>query len=109
VKLHYPRRLVKVFWGGSYEEHAPGPHRLDPDRMVQVGEQLMREIAQQGKYVIVGRGAPYFLRERTDSFHVFLYAPRQEKIRRIQRQDSSLRHAEDLVDSIDRERMHFIK
>jgi cytidylate kinase len=104
------QRLVKVFWRGSYERSMHLDHpTFDPDRMVQVGEQVMREIAQQGKCVIVGRGAPYFLRERTDSFHVFLYAPRQEKIRRLQRQGRSLRAAEDLVDSIDRERMHFIK
>jgi cytidylate kinase len=104
------QRLVKVFWRGSYERSMHLDHpTFDPDRMVQVGEQVMREIAQQGKCVIVGRGAPYFLRERTDSFHVFLYAPRQEKIRRLQRQGRSLRDAEDLVDSIDRERMHFIK
>jgi cytidylate kinase len=104
------QRLVKVFWRGSYERSMHLDHpTFDPDRMVQVGEQVMRDIAQQGKCVIVGRGAPYFLRDRTDSFHVFLYAPRQEKIRRIQRQGRSLKDAEDLVDTVDRERMHFIK
>lgn len=82
---------------------------FDPDRMVQVGEQVMRDIAQQGNCVIVGRGAPYFLRERSDTFHIFLYAPRAEKLRRIQNQGRSLQDAEDLVDTVDRERMLFIK
>jgi cytidylate kinase len=104
------QKLVKVFWRGSYErsmhlEHQP----FGPDRMVEVGEQVMREIAEQGNCVIVGRGAPYFLRDRSDVFHVFLYAPRGEKLRRIQEQGRSLQDAEDLVDSVDRERMLFIK
>ena len=78
------QRMVKVFWRGSYErsmklEHEP----FDPDRMVEVGEQAMHKIAKEGNCVIVGRGAPYFLRERQDVFHVFLYAPRAEKLRRI--------------------------
>src|SRR5881628_1346062 len=51
------QRLVKVFWRGSYErsmhlEHQP----FGPDRMVEVGEQVMREIAERGNCVIVGRG-----------------------------------------------------
>ena len=104
------QKLVKVFWRGSYErsmhlEHQP----FGPDRMVEVGEQVMREIAEQGNCVIVGRGAPYFLRDRSDVFHVCLDAPRGEKLRRIQEQGRSLQDAEDLVDSVDRERMLFIK
>jgi cytidylate kinase len=77
--------------------------------MVEVGEEVMRDIAERGNCVIVGRGAPYFLRERGDAFHVFLYAPREEKLRRIQAQGRSLRDSEDLVDTVDRERILFVK
>jgi cytidylate kinase len=104
------QRLVKVFWRGSYERSMQLEHlTFDPDRMVRVGEQVMHNIAEQGKSVIVGRGAPYFLRERSDTFHVFLYASRAEKLERIQNLGKSLRDAEDLVDTVDRERMLFIK
>ncbi len=104
------QRMVKVFWRGSYErsmklEHEP----FDPDRMVEVGEQVMHKIAKEGNCVIVGRGAPYFLRDRDDVFHVFLYAPRAEKLRRIQSLGRSEHDAEDLVDTVDRERILFIK
>ncbi len=77
--------------------------------MVEVGEEVMRDLADRGICVIVGRGAPYFLRERDDTFHVFLYAPRAEKIRRIQRAGRSLHDAEDLIDTVDRERILFVK
>jgi cytidylate kinase len=104
------QRLVKVFWRGSYERSASLSHQpFGPDRMVEVGQEVMRNIAEQGNCVIVGRGAPYFLRERDDTFHVFLYAARAEKLRRIQGLGKSLRDAEDLVDTVDRERILFVK
>jgi cytidylate kinase len=105
------QRLVKVFWRGSYERstNLDFEYSFDADRMVEIGEQVMREIASQGNCVIVGRGAPYHLRERRDAFHVFLYAPRAEKLRRIQQQGKSLREAEELVESVDRERIEFVK
>jgi cytidylate kinase len=105
------QRLVKVFWRGSYERstNLDFEHSFDADRMVEIGEQVMREIAGQGNCVIVGRGAPYHLRERRDAFHVFMYAPRAEKLRRIQKQGKSLREAEELVETVDRERIEFVK
>jgi cytidylate kinase len=104
------QRLVKVFWRGSYERSANLEHQpFGPDRMVEVGEQVMKDIADQGNCVIVGRGAPYFLRERGDAFHVFMYAPRAEKLRRLQDLGKTLRDAEDLVDTVDRERILFVK
>lgn len=104
------QRLVKVFWRGSYERSAHLEHQpFGPDRMVEVGEEVMRDIADRGNCVIVGRGAPYFLRERPDVFSVFMYAPRAEKLRRIQEQGRSLDDAEDLVDTVDRERILFVK
>jgi cytidylate kinase len=104
------QRLVKVFWRGSYERSAHLEHQpFGPDRMVEVGEDVMKDIAERGSCVIVGRGAPYFLRERSDAFHLFLYAPRAEKLRRVQDQGTKLRDAEELVDTVDRERAEFIK
>jgi len=104
------KRLVKVFWRGSYERSMHLENQtFDPDRMVSVGEQVMNQIADGGNAVIVGRGAPYFLRERCDTFHVFLYAPRAEKLRRIQDKGVRLQEAEELVDTVDRERILFVK
>ena len=70
------QRLVKVFWRGSYERstNLDFEHSFDADRMVEIGEEVMREIASRGNCVIVGRGAPYHLRERRDAFHVFMPA-----------------------------------
>src|ERR1700756_2311369 len=104
-------RLAKVFWRGSYEHGMPmaEPQTFDADCMVRMMENITGRIAEEGNAVVVGRGAPYFLRERSDAFHVFLYAPRAEKIRRLQRDGSGETEAQDLVDVVDRERIAFVK
>jgi cytidylate kinase len=105
------QRLVKVFLRGSYERSIalPGSETFDTDRFVAVGQQVMEKIAQAGNGVIVGRGAPYFLRLRGDAFHVFLYAPRSEKLNRLLKVGKSMKEAEELLDTIDRDRITFVK
>src|SRR5689334_9560916 len=71
-------RLARVFWRGSYERSMPIANTFDADDMVRLVEQVLREAAEAGNCIFVGRGAPYFLRNRRDTFHVFLYAPRAE-------------------------------
>jgi cytidylate kinase len=103
-------RLAKVFWRGSYERSTPlGNQIFDTDRMVAMMQDIMNRIAQEGNAVIVGRGAPYFLRENPDAFHIFLYAPRAEKIRRTIADGHSQEEAEEMVDSVDRERIAYVK
>jgi len=103
-------RLAKAFWRGSYERSsALGNQAFDTDRMVSMMEEITERIAQEGNAVVVGRGAPYFLRERSDAFHVFLYAPRAEKVRRLCADGCSESDAEELVDAVDRERIAYIK
>ena len=104
-------RLSKIFWRGSYE-HAlsvPGVEVLDADRMVELVEQVITQAAEAGCCVIVGRGAPYFLRNRSDTFSVFLYAPRALKVERAKAELDDATEAEHLVDSVDLGRAAFIK
>jgi cytidylate kinase len=106
-RLH---RLAKSFWRGSYERGSHLDHQIfDTDRMMVMMQDIMNSIAQEGNAVVVGRGGPYFLRQRADAFHVFLYAPRSEKIRRTVADGHSASEAEDLVDSVDQERIQYIK
>src|SRR5579862_8539584 len=103
-------RLSKVFWRGSYERSSPlGSQVFDTDRMMSMMQEIMNRIARDGDAVIVGRGAPYFLRENPDAFHVFMFAPRVEKIRRLVADGHPTRECEELVDSVDRERIAYVK
>jgi cytidylate kinase len=102
-------RLARVFWRGSYERSTHLADTFDADCMVEMVQQVLQRAAQEGNCVIVGRGAPYFLRERCDAFHVFLYAPREEKIRRLQASGKTREEAEEQVDTVDRDRIAFVK
>jgi cytidylate kinase len=104
-------RLTKVFWRGSYERVMPigESYVFDADRMVQMVQQVMLKAAEKGNCVIVGRGAPWFLRGRADTFSTFLYAPRVEKIRRLKSKTRAEEEAMELLDTVDTERAAYIK
>lgn len=103
-------RFAKAFWRGSYERSSMlGQQIFDTDRMMSMMQDITNRIAKEGNAVIVGRGAPFFLRENPEVFHVFLYAPRTEKIRRTVCEGHTTDEADDMVDSVDRERIAYIK
>jgi len=104
-------RLAKAFWRGSYERSLPlaDSHAFDTDRMMTMMAQITRNIAAEGNAIIVGRGAPFFLRGREDTFRVFCYAPRDEKIRRLLALGKTHEDSEELVDNVDKDRIAYIK
>ena len=104
-------RFAKAFWRGSYERSIPldDSRTFDTDRMMAMVGEIMSAIAAEGNAVIVGRGAPFLLREREDTFRVFTYAPHDEKIRRLLAMGRSREEAEDLVENVDKERIAYIK
>jgi len=104
-------RLAKVFWRGSYERSLPisDDKVFDADELVEHAQRVIEKKAQEGNCVIVGRGAPYILRERRDTFHVFVYGSRDKKIRRLVKLNMSEKDATEMVDTIDRERAAFVR
>jgi cytidylate kinase len=107
--LYY--RLFKSFLRGSYEGSI-NAHKLkvvDSESILKITERVVLHAAKTGNSVIVGRGSQHFLRNRQDSLRVFLYAPREEKVRRLLSRGKSEKEAEQLVDTVDRERADFIQ
>lgn len=104
-------RLAKIFWRGSHERSIPidDARFFDADCMVSMMEKIAAKIVSEGNAIVVGRGGPYFLREREDTFRVFLYAARDEKIRRLLKEGETRQAAEELVDNVDRERVAFCR
>ena len=104
-------RLFKAFLRGSYEGSLNTPHMriADAEGIRQMTEQLVKKVADEGNAVIVGRGSAYYLRERPDAFHVFVYAPFEEKVRRLQAEGRTQSEATELAESVDRDRSAFIK
>jgi cytidylate kinase len=104
-------RLFKVFARGSYERSLPlgEMQMLGTDHMVATLRKVVEDAASAGNCVIVGRGSPYILRGRFDAFHVFVYAPVEEKIRRLKEIVKSEAEARQLIEEIDRDRASFIR
>jgi cytidylate kinase len=107
--LYY--RLFKSFLRGSYEGSL-NAHKLnlvDSETILKITERVVQHAAKTGNSVIVGRGSQHFLRTRPDTLRVFLYAPREDKVRRLLARGKSEKEAEQLVDTVDRERVDFIQ
>ncbi|MGC1684114.1 MAG: cytidylate kinase-like family protein [Candidatus Acidiferrales bacterium] len=107
--LYY--RLFKSFLRGSYEGSL-NAHKLnvvDSESILKITERVVQHAAKSGNSVIVGRGSQHFLRNRPDTLRVFLYAPRENKVRRLLARGKSEEEAQQLVDTVDGERHDFIK
>ncbi len=107
--LYY--RLFKSFLRGSYEGSI-NAHKLnlvDSENIMKMTERVVQHAAKKGDSVIVGRGSQLLLKDRPDTFRVFLYAPREDKVRRVLSRGKSEKDAQELVDTVDRERAGFIE
>ena len=102
--LYY--RLFKSFLRGSYEGsiNAPKLNLVDSETILRITKRVVEHAAERGNCVIVGRGSQQFLKNRPDTIRVFLYAPREDKVRRLLARGKSEQEAEQLVDTVDRER-----
>jgi cytidylate kinase len=104
-------RLFKAFMRGSYEgsQNAHRVKMVDTECVREVVKKILPDIADAGNCVIVGRGSAYYLGKRPDAFHVFVYSPFQERVRRLRSGGKSESEAVELAESVDRDRADFIK
>jgi cytidylate kinase len=107
--LYY--RLFKSIMRGSFEGSL-NVHRLkllDADSIFRITKRVVQQAAAAGNCVIVGRGSQHFLRDRADTVRVFLYAQREERVRRLVSDGVSEKEVGHLVDTVDRDRAAFIE
>ena len=105
-------RIFQDFLRGAFEGGLPPSNRLhllDARRIAAVSEIAVKTALSSGPSVIVGRGSQFFLRNRKDVFHVFLYASRDHKIRRLISRGESQERAIELVDTTDKARAEFVR
>lgn len=70
----------------------------------------IRDLAEQGPCILVGRGANRILSDRTDALHVYLYADRQTRLKRIVAQYGvPAQQAEKVLHDTDRARAVYLK
>jgi CMP/dCMP kinase len=105
------QRLVNMVWRGTFDRNLPSPDLaiLDTERLIRLIQQAVIGAAQSKPCVIIGRGAPHFLRERADTLSVFLYASRECRFRRVLKRVGDQKEAVELVDNVDEDRKKFVK
>ena len=106
--LYY--RLLKSVLRGSFEGslNLHRLHCLDAENIQRITKQITEHAASEGRCVIVGRGSQHYLRDRTDTLRIFLFATREDKTRRLTSEGIPLAEAEQLVDTVDQDRADFI-
>lgn len=107
--LYY--RLFRSFLRGSYEGSI-NAHKLnlvDSESILRLTQRVVEHAAGKGKCVIVGRGSQHFLATNPNTLRVFLYAPHEDKVRRLIARGKEPREAQELADTVDRERADFIE
>ena len=105
-------RLFQDFLRGAFEGGLPPTNRLrllDARRIAQVSEKAVNTAFSGSPSVIVGRGAQFFLRNREDVFHVFLYASRDYKIHRLITRGEPQDKAIEQIDTTDKARAAFVR
>jgi cytidylate kinase len=105
-------RIFQDFLRGGFEGGLPPTsrlHLLDARRIAAVSETAVKTAVSSGPSVIVGRGSQFFLRNRRDVFHVFLYASRDHKISRLISSGETQDKAIELIDTTDKSRAAFVR
>lgn len=75
--------LFKLAVNGSYAEHFWGDAMILPlDTMFLMQEKIIKNLVEKGPCVIIGTGADFVLRDRTDCLSVFIYSDMNSKVRR---------------------------
>jgi cytidylate kinase len=104
-------RFFKAFLRGSFEGtiNTQRMKMVDADCIREVAEKIVKEVAETGDCVIVGRGGAYYLADRTDALHVFIYALFDDKVRNIHATGKTEEEAFKLAQEVDVDRSFFIR
>jgi Cytidylate kinase-like family len=82
-------RILKALWRGGFMGAATRAEEeaCDAEATARLWHRVILEAAEAGECVAVGRGAQCLLQKRADAFHVHVYAPMRERLRRLERRE----------------------
>ncbi len=107
------RLSKKALWKGAFEGVAMPVEEscFDAQAMSQIVAGVIRQAADGGNCVIVGRGGQCLLQDREDVFHVFIYAPIEDRIQRQAERfgQTTEMDVEQYLDQVDRRRAECVR
>jgi len=104
-------RITRSVWGVGADGISPiAPVDVfDAGKAAQLARRSVEEAYKIGQCVIVGRGSQCVLRGREDVFHVFIYAHREERLRKIRGRVEPGTDVDALTRSMDAERIEYVR
>ena len=82
-------RIMKALWRGGFvgavtrSESEP----CDSETVARLWNRVILEAAELGNCVTVGRGGQCLLQTRDDAFHVYVYAPMADRVKRLRHRE----------------------
>ena len=107
-----PSRLSRHgLWFGAFEGAAPlaKTEVFDAETMAQLTRALIEHAYEAGKCVVVGRGAQCILQTLPEAFHVFVYAPWENKLARAGRRVGQGTDVPEFIRAMDAERARYVR
>lgn len=82
---------------------------FDPGVMAEMTRRVIESAYDEGKCVIVGRGAQCILQQKPDAFHAFVYAPFNDRVQRLRARLGPGINIEERIHAVDGERAHYLR
>ena len=82
---------------------------FDAEQMVKITQKVLDEAWTEGNCVVVGRGSQCVLQHKPDVFHVFIYAPLQERMQRLRARLKEGADIEQRIRTVDSERAKYLQ
>jgi cytidylate kinase len=82
---------------------------FDAQQMVKISRKIIEAAHTEGNCVIVGRGSQCVLQHKPDVYHVFVYAPCQERIARLRGRLEKGANIEHRMRNVDEERSKYLQ
>ena len=104
-------RLFRVITSAYPEAYAAGDlPDWSEERLVELTASIIREHAGANPLVVIGRGAPMLLRDRSDAIRAFVTAPVEMRVKRVQaRMGCSADEAARAVKKSDQHRLAYMQ
>ncbi len=100
--LFYSLSTSSIFGGGSFSPIVDLPMT---DKVFLAQSEVIRNFAQQGSCVIVGRCANYVLRDDPDTVDIFIHRPTEKRINQVSKlYDLTRKKAKEYVKKVDKQR-----
>jgi CMP/dCMP kinase len=104
-------RIVKSLWRGGFEGAVASVENeaWDADAIAELWKRVILEAAEIGNCVVVGRGGQCLLQKRDDAFHVYVYGPMRERIKRLRDREAAGVDLAETARERDRRRSAYIR